>query len=62
MKPIQKKILAAVILLAGSLGIVLFLKAGNQKATKSFFAMDTYMDITAYGPVKKLLLMPKRKF
>lgn len=50
MKPIQKKILAAVILLAGSLGIVLFLTAGNQKATKSFFAMDTYMDITAYGP------------
>lgn len=49
MKPTRKSLITATIVLTVSLTIVFLLNTGKQKHETAVFAMDTYMQITAYG-------------
>lgn len=49
MKNKWKRILAVLVLLCIGIAGFCILKDRNKSVTKSIFAMDTYMDITAYG-------------
>ena len=46
----KRKIIFSVLLVLGMAIVVIFFAKRNDRAvTKSLFAMDTYMEITAYG-------------
>lgn len=49
MKPTLRSLLAAASILTASLVVVFWLNTGKQKYEADVFAMDTYMQITAYG-------------
>lgn len=49
MKDIRKRAIAALVLLVIGAVTVLFFKDENKSATRNLFAMDTYMELTAYG-------------
>lgn len=49
MKDKWKKILSVCVLLVLGIAVGLFAAGENKAATESIFAMDTYMEITAYG-------------
>ena len=49
MKPIWKKSLMIVGIAAVSLLVAFLFREENKRVSKSIFAMDTYMQITAYG-------------
>lgn len=49
MKAWWKRIAAALMLLGISAAVICFLKEENKSAARKLFAMDTYMEITAYG-------------
>lgn len=49
MKPTRKSLIAAAIVLTASIAVLFLLSSGKQKHKTDVFAMDTYMQITAYG-------------
>lgn len=49
MKPTRKSLIAAAIVLTASLAVLFLLSEGKKKHKTEVFAMDTYMQITAYG-------------
>ncbi len=53
MKDIWKRIAAVAAVLGVTVAAAFFLRNENASAAKSILAMDTYMDITAYGPNSK---------